>query len=94
MPLARHGARHRFASVSRAEVVIDLIKRLTGYQRVIIWVTTKSDGQFRRLLDINGVEQEFGVRASAELRIGIAVLCSAATLQSSGSWSAGVATGL
>ena len=45
----------------------DLIKRLTGYQGVIVWDTTKPNGQPRRLLDVSRAELEFGFRASSSL---------------------------
>jgi GDP-L-fucose synthase len=44
-----------------------LIKHLTGYQGVVVWDTTKPNGQPRRLLDISRAEREFGFTASSSL---------------------------
>ena len=62
----------------------DLIKRLTGYQGVIVWDTTKPNGQPRRLLDVSRAELEFGFRASSSLSGRLVAMIEAATvLQSS-----------
>lgn len=47
--------------------LVNLIKRLTGYQEAIVWDTTKPNGQPCRLLDVSRAEREFGFRASSSL---------------------------
>jgi len=52
----------------------DLVKRLIGYQGMIVWDTTKPNGQPRRLLDVSRAEQEFGFKASSSLFDGLAAM--------------------
>jgi len=52
----------------------DLIKRLTGYKGVVVWDSTKPNGQPRRLVDVSRAEREFGFKASSSLSDRLAVM--------------------
>ncbi|MCW3032498.1 MAG: nucleoside-diphosphate-sugar epimerase [Solirubrobacterales bacterium] len=49
----------------------ELIAELVGFQGKLVWDTDKPDGQPRRWLDTTRAEQEFGFRASTDLRDGL-----------------------
>jgi GDP-L-fucose synthase len=49
----------------------ELIAELVGFKGEIVWDTSKPDGQPRRWLDTSRAEQEFGFRASTQLREGL-----------------------
>jgi GDP-L-fucose synthase len=49
----------------------ELIAELVGFRGKLVWDTDKPDGQPRRWLDTTRAEQEFGFRASTELREGL-----------------------
>ncbi len=40
--------------------LVEMIARLTGFEREIRWDTTKPDGQPRRCLDVSRAKREFG----------------------------------
>ncbi len=43
--------------------LVELIVKLTGFKREVIWDATKPDGQPRKMLDVSRAEREFGFRA-------------------------------
>jgi len=49
-----------------------LVAELAGYEGVIVWDSTKPDGQPRRCLDVTKAAREFGFQANTSLRQGIA----------------------
>ena len=51
--------------------LVELIVELTGFNGRIIWDTTKPDGQPRRMLDTTRAFQEFGFKATTNLREGL-----------------------
>ena len=51
--------------------LVDLLCRLMDCQGEIRWITSKPDGQPRRLLDISRAEKEFGFRAQTALEDGL-----------------------
>lgn len=51
--------------------LVELIAKLTGFKRKIIWDTTKPDGQPRRFLDTSRAEKEFGFRAKTSFEEGL-----------------------
>jgi len=51
--------------------VVDLIKELTGYDGMIIWDTSKPDGQPRRSLDTTKAKEKFGFEAKTNFREGL-----------------------
>jgi GDP-L-fucose synthase len=48
-----------------------LIGELSGFRGEIRWDSSKPDGQPRRCLDVSRAEQEFGFRATTDLRAGL-----------------------
>jgi GDP-L-fucose synthase len=55
----------------RIRELAGLIRELCGFQGMIEWDPTQPDGQPRRCLDIQRAREEFGFRASTDLRTGI-----------------------
>ena len=51
--------------------LVDLIAELTGYNRKIIWNTSKPDGQPRRSLETSKAEKEFGFEAETDFVEGL-----------------------
>jgi GDP-L-fucose synthase len=51
--------------------LVELIVRLTGYKGVVIWDTTKPDGQPRRKLDTSRAKKLFGFEAKVKLEAGL-----------------------
>lgn len=51
--------------------LVKLICRMTGYKGRVVWDSSKSDGQPRRMLDTQKAEQEFGFKASTGLEQGL-----------------------
>lgn len=51
--------------------LVELIAKLTGYKRKILWDTAKPDGQPRRMLDVSKAEKEFGFRAKTRFEEGL-----------------------
>ncbi len=51
--------------------MVELIAKITGFKRKIIWDTLKPDGQPRRCLDISKAEKEFGFRAKTKFEEGL-----------------------
>jgi GDP-L-fucose synthase len=49
----------------------DLVATLTGFTGVIIWDTTKPDGQPRRYLDTSRAKEEFNFEAQTDLTLGL-----------------------
>ena len=49
----------------------ELIGELIGFQGVIVWDSTKPDGQPRRRLDTSKAEKEFGFKAGMDFREGV-----------------------
>ena len=43
--------------------LVDLIVNLTGFTGLVVWDSSKPDGQPRRVLDISTAEKEFGFKA-------------------------------
>ena len=55
----------------RIKDLIELIAKLTGFKGKIVWDTSKSDGQPRRLLDTSRSEKEFGFKAKTGFKEGL-----------------------
>ncbi|GAH80723.1 unnamed protein product, partial [marine sediment metagenome] len=51
--------------------LVGLIVKLTGFQGIIVWDTTKPDGQPRRMLDTSKAEKEFGFKAKTPFEVGL-----------------------
>ncbi len=51
--------------------LVDLITKLTGFEKKIVWDTTKPDGQPRRCLDTSRAEKEFGFKAKTSFEEGL-----------------------
>lgn len=49
----------------------EIIARLTGFEGVIKWDTTKPDGQPRRRLDVSRAKKEFGFEAKVDFEEGL-----------------------
>ena len=52
--------------------LVGLITELTGFRGRVVWDATKPDGQPRRMLDTTRAFKEFGFRAKADFRDGLA----------------------
>ena len=48
-----------------------MIMKLTGFDGMVSWDTTKPDGQPRRCLDTSRAEREFGFRAKLNFEEGL-----------------------
>jgi GDP-L-fucose synthase len=51
--------------------LVELIARLTGFKRKILWDTSRPDGQPRRLLDTVRAEKHFGFKAGTSFETGL-----------------------
>ena len=51
--------------------LVELIRRLVGYEGRIVWDTTRPDGQPKRRLDIHRAQQAFGFQAKVPLEEGL-----------------------
>lgn len=51
--------------------LVDLIVKLTGFKGEIIWDSSKTDGQPRRMLDTSRAEKKFGFKAKTSLEDGL-----------------------
>lgn len=51
--------------------LVNLIKKLTGYNGEIVWDKTKPDGQPRRMLDVSLAKKEFGFSAKTSFEKGL-----------------------
>ncbi|MBN1272845.1 MAG: GDP-L-fucose synthase [Candidatus Aminicenantes bacterium] len=51
--------------------LVKLICRMTGYKGRVVWDSSKTDGQPRRMLNTQKAEQEFGFNASTNLEQGL-----------------------
>jgi GDP-L-fucose synthase len=51
--------------------LVEIIKKITGYQGEIIWDTSKPDGQPRRMLDTSRAHKEFDFVAQTNIEEGL-----------------------
>lgn len=51
--------------------LVEMIKKLTGFNGEIVWDKTKPDGQPRRMLDVSKAEKEFDFKANTKFEEGL-----------------------
>ena len=53
--------------------LVNLIVKLTGFKKKIIWDTSKPDGQPKRRLDTSKAQKEFGFKAKVNFKTGLEI---------------------